>query len=289
MATPAAHCMHASASTVQAGRGHLKQLMSDLEGEQERAAGLVAALDDTRARLAAAEGAKEVAEARMARAQKQVAAANEAAAELEAKAVALAEQLQASRMAPPLGRVTEANGRMQDAGSLRRLTVLCCLLMHNSTRALVWSHTSQPCRCVQSRLIPSLHLGCMRPVKTLRLAHALCFAATPQSSEAEAARLSESLDAATATATAAEAEGEVLRCRVAELQVVAAAHEGLQEEHHHALERVEALEAAGQVGIQVWGAPWPVQAWQAVVLLSRVQHAARGASGHAYMRGWLCR
>lgn len=80
----------------QAGRGHLKQLMSDLEGEQERAAGLAAALDDTRARLAASEGAKEVAEARMARAQKQVAAANEAAAELEAKATALATQLQAS-------------------------------------------------------------------------------------------------------------------------------------------------------------------------------------------------
>lgn len=67
--------------------------MSDLEGEQERAAGLSAALDDTRQRLSAAESAKEVAEARLARAQKQVAAANQAAAELEAKGEALASQL----------------------------------------------------------------------------------------------------------------------------------------------------------------------------------------------------
>ena len=68
--------------------------MADLEAEQEKAAGLGAALDDTRQRLAAAEGEKEVANARLARAQKQVVAANEAAADLDAKATGLAAQLQ---------------------------------------------------------------------------------------------------------------------------------------------------------------------------------------------------
>lgn len=67
--------------------------MRDLEGEQERAAGLAAALDDARAKLSAAEGAREVAEARLVRAQRQVAAANEAAAELEGRVSGLASQL----------------------------------------------------------------------------------------------------------------------------------------------------------------------------------------------------
>lgn len=79
---------------IKAGRGHLKQLVADLEGEQERAAGLSAALDDARKRLAAAEGAQEVAEARLARAQKQVATASDSAGQLEAKAQVLETQLQ---------------------------------------------------------------------------------------------------------------------------------------------------------------------------------------------------
>jgi hypothetical protein len=90
---PSLFCPPTSNSLPQAGRGHLKQLLSDLEGEQERAAGLAAALDDARAKLVSAEGCKEVAEARLVRAQKQVAVANEAAAELEAKNNALAAQL----------------------------------------------------------------------------------------------------------------------------------------------------------------------------------------------------
>lgn len=42
----------------QAGRGHLKALMGDLEGEQERAAGLVAALEEAREAKLAAESAQ---------------------------------------------------------------------------------------------------------------------------------------------------------------------------------------------------------------------------------------
>lgn len=98
--------------------------MADLEGEQERAAGLAAALDDARGRLTAAEGAKEVAEARQGRAQKQVAAANEAAGELEAKAAALAAALQVSWL--------------QVGASCCNCAVACC-----------WHGVSQPGRLVK--------------------------------------------------------------------------------------------------------------------------------------------
>jgi DNA repair exonuclease SbcCD ATPase subunit len=95
--------------------------MSDLEGEQERTAGLSAALEDTRARLTTAESAREAAEARMARAQKQVEAANAAAAELETKAVALSSQLkvrdqEVAGLASALEAATEAGEAAEATG-----------------------------------------------------------------------------------------------------------------------------------------------------------------------------
>ena len=88
-------CLHSTFLAVQqAGRGHLKQLLADLEGEQARAAELAAALASAQTRMTAAEGAAEVAEARLTRAQQQVAAANETLAALEDREKHLTVQLE---------------------------------------------------------------------------------------------------------------------------------------------------------------------------------------------------
>lgn len=72
-----------------------------------------------------------------------------------------------------------------------------------------------------------------------------------QESEAESARLAESLEAASARAATAEVEAGTLRSCVADLEVVARSHGSLMEEHRVALARIEALEVASQASGRV--------------------------------------
>lgn len=72
-------------SAVQAGRSHMKQLMSDLETEQERTAGLTADLAKTRGAAEEAAAARETAEGRVKKLQGQLSKANDSSAALSQK------------------------------------------------------------------------------------------------------------------------------------------------------------------------------------------------------------
>lgn len=72
------HCT----SSLQAGRGHIKQLMRDMEEEQERAAGLNDELGKVRGVLDEAVATREVAEARVHTLQDQLGKANDSSAVL---------------------------------------------------------------------------------------------------------------------------------------------------------------------------------------------------------------
>jgi chromosome segregation ATPase len=73
------------AAPVQAGRSHMKQLMSDLETEQERTAGLTADLTKARDAVEESAAAREIAEGRVKTLQGQLSKANDSSAALSDK------------------------------------------------------------------------------------------------------------------------------------------------------------------------------------------------------------
>jgi chromosome segregation ATPase len=70
---------------VQAGRSHMKQLMSDLETEQERTAGLTADLAKVRSAAEESAAARDIAEGRVKTLQGQLSKANDSSAALSQK------------------------------------------------------------------------------------------------------------------------------------------------------------------------------------------------------------